>query len=49
MFYDANEFNNGQAADGTTQKMNWTISFVGTPTWFSDRTKLTSANRPTFR
>ena len=50
MFRNAYVFNNGQAAGGTTQPMNWTISFIGTPADFSTgATSFSSANKPTFR
>jgi surface protein len=49
IFNDAWAFNNGQAAGGTTQPMNWIISFSGTPGAFSDGSALTNSNKPTFR
>ena len=48
MFFNASAFNNGQAPGGTTQPMNWTISFIGTPQDFSTNSALTTANKPTF-
>ncbi len=48
MFNDATVFNNGQAEGGTIQKMNWTISFIGTPASFSNSSALENANKPQF-
>jgi hypothetical protein len=48
MFIGATVFNNGQAAGGTTQPMNWTISFTGTPSQFSNGSALTPENMPPF-
>jgi len=48
MFQGATVFNNGQASNGTTQPMNWIISFTGTPASFSTNSALTTANSPTF-
>jgi len=51
MFNGATVFNNGQASGLNTQKMNWTISFTGTPPNFSTSSPLalSSSNKPTFR
>jgi surface protein len=49
MFNNAIAFNNGDIPGGTTQKMNWTISFTGIPPDFSVNSALTEANKPTFR
>jgi hypothetical protein len=46
MFNGATVFNNGQAPGGTTQKMNWTISFLGIPLNFSYGSALTTQNKP---
>jgi surface protein len=48
MFENATVFNNGQSAGGTTQPMNWTISFIGKGFIFSDRSALQNANKPQF-
>jgi hypothetical protein len=48
MFSGASKFNNGQTAGGTTQPMNWTISFPGTPINFSTSSALSDANKPLF-
>jgi len=51
MFSGATVFNNGQASGESTQKMNWTIFFTGTPSNFSNGSPLAlaSSNKPTFR
>ena len=51
MFFKAFGFNNGQAPNNNTQPMNWTISFIGTPTNFSAQSPLALevSNKPTFR
>ena len=49
VFSGAIKFNNRQALGETTQPMNWTISFTRTPSFFSNGSALTSANKPTFR
>jgi surface protein len=48
MFYGATVFNNGDVPGGTTQPMNWTISFIGTPADFSTDAALQNANKPQF-